>query len=199
MDRYNRVWRDPKSPLTPLTPIASQYFNFDDTATTPSASSEHRSRKLDGYRELKPNYLGVSERPHATTRRLTKYQISKSKHVSQDFLRLRSIFSPNAQSTGVNHTSTTPKIPVPPKKLKQETRQFKCSSPVEQPSLSPRVRKLLSRTGNGHLTELFTRQEIDIQVLIQMTLEDLEELGVRGAKELMLALDVIKFAKKIFK
>lgn len=45
---------------------------------------------------------------------------------------------------------------------------------------------------------MFTRQEIDIGVLLQMTLEDLESLGVRGAKELKLALDLIKMAKSFF-
>ncbi|XP_034473340.1 uncharacterized protein LOC117780791 [Drosophila innubila] len=190
MDRYNRVWRDPKSPLTPLTPRSTQVFNFDST-TTLSTPFEHKSAKLDGCRGLKSNYLGVSGRSSTTTRRLAGYsQGRKAKHFSQDFMRIRSVFSPNAQSTA---SETTPKV------VKQETREFKRSSPVEQPSLSPRVRKLLSRTGNEHLTELFTRQEIDIQVLIQMTLEDLESLGVRGAKELMLALDVIKFAKRFFK
>lgn len=49
-----------------------------------------------------------------------------------------------------------------------------------------------------HLTEMFTQQEIDIGVLLQMTLEDLEKLGVRGAKELKMALDLIKLAKSFF-
>lgn len=69
---------------------------------------------------------------------------------------------------------------------------------MRQPTLSPRVRSVLNRTGNQHLTEMFTRQEIDIGVLLQMTLEDLESLGVRGAKELKLALDLIKMAKSFF-
>lgn len=60
------------------------------------------------------------------------------------------------------------------------------------------MRSVLNRTGNQHLTEMFTRQEIDIGVLLQMTLEDLESLGVRGAKELKLALDLIKMAKSFF-
>lgn len=69
---------------------------------------------------------------------------------------------------------------------------------MQHPTLSPRVRSVLNRTGNMHLTEMFTQQEIDIGVLLQMTLEDLEKLGVRGAKELKLALDLIKLAKKFF-
>lgn len=76
--------------------------------------------------------------------------------------------------------------------------RFKQCSPVEHPSLSPRVRSLLNRTGNEHLTELFTRQEIDIEVLIHMTLEDLAALGVRGAREIKVALQIIQLAKKFF-
>ncbi|KAH8293422.1 hypothetical protein KR054_000244, partial [Drosophila jambulina] len=76
--------------------------------------------------------------------------------------------------------------------------RFKHGSPVEHPTLSPRVRSLLNQTGNEHLTELFTRQEIDIEVLIQMTLEDLAALGVRGAREVKVALQIIQLAKKIF-
>ncbi|KAH8351638.1 hypothetical protein KR059_010211, partial [Drosophila kikkawai] len=76
--------------------------------------------------------------------------------------------------------------------------RFKQASPVEHPSLSPRVRSLLSRTGNEHLTELFTRQEIDIEVLIHMTLEDLAALGVRGAREVKVAMQIIQLAKKFF-
>lgn len=60
------------------------------------------------------------------------------------------------------------------------------------------MRSVLNRTGNMHLTEMFTQQEIDIGVLLQMTLEDLEKLGVRGAKELKMALDLIKLAKSFF-
>lgn len=69
---------------------------------------------------------------------------------------------------------------------------------MQHPTLSPRVRSVLNRTGNMHLTEMFTQQEIDIGVLLQMTLEDLEKLGVRGAKELKMALDLIKLAKSFF-
>ncbi|KAH8379716.1 hypothetical protein KR009_006797, partial [Drosophila setifemur] len=76
--------------------------------------------------------------------------------------------------------------------------RFKHGSPVAQPTLSPRVRSLLDRTGNEHLTELFTRQEIDIEVLIQMTLEDLEKLGVRGAREVKIAMQIIQLAKQFF-
>ncbi|EDW94532.1 uncharacterized protein LOC6534136 [Drosophila yakuba] len=76
--------------------------------------------------------------------------------------------------------------------------RYKPCSPVEHPTLSPRVKSLLDRTGNEHLTELFTRQEIDIEVLIQMTLEDLAALGVRGAREIRLAMNIIQLAKQIF-
>lgn len=79
---------------------------------------------------------------------------------------------------------------------KSTYRRFKNASPVEHPSLSPRVRSLLDRTGNEHLTELFTRQEIDLEVLIQLTLEDLEALGVRGAREVKIAMQIIKLAKQ---
>nr|CBE66872.1 CG5272-PA [Drosophila ananassae] len=78
-------------------------------------------------------------------------------------------------------------------------RRFKHSSPVEHPTLSPRVRSLLDRTGNEHLTELFTRQEIDLEVLIQLTLEDLKALGVRGAREVKIAMQIIQLAKQFFK
>jgi len=76
--------------------------------------------------------------------------------------------------------------------------RFKPSSPVEHPNLSPRVKSLLDRTGNDQLTELFTRQEIDLEVLIHMTLEDLAALGVRGAREIRLALNIIQLAKQFF-
>ncbi|KAH8364563.1 hypothetical protein KR084_008061, partial [Drosophila pseudotakahashii] len=76
--------------------------------------------------------------------------------------------------------------------------RYRPSSPVEHPTLSPRVKSLLNRTGNDHLTELFTRQEIDIEVLIQMTLEDLVALGVRGAREIRLAMNIIQMAKQFF-
>nr|CAL26355.1 CG5272 [Drosophila simulans] len=76
--------------------------------------------------------------------------------------------------------------------------RYKPCSPVEHPTLSPRVKSLLDRTGNAHLTELFTRQEIDIEVLIQMTLEDLAALGVRGAREIRLAMNIIQLAKQFF-
>ncbi|EDV51787.1 uncharacterized protein LOC6543955 [Drosophila erecta] len=76
--------------------------------------------------------------------------------------------------------------------------RYKPCSPVEHPTLSPRVKSLLDRTGNEHLTELFTRQEIDIDVLIQMTLEDLAALGVRGAREIRLAMNIIQLAKQFF-
>ncbi|XP_062134320.1 uncharacterized protein LOC133844386 [Drosophila sulfurigaster albostrigata] len=183
MDRYNRVWRDPKSPLTPLTPRTTQMFNFDNTSDsrTPTASLG----------SLKPNLLDI---PRAPIRRLSGSRSRTSRSFSQDFLRLRSVFSPNAQSTTTENSSIKQE-----KVVKQEKREFKRSSPVEQPTLSPRVRSLLNRTGNTHLTNLFARQEIDISVLIQMTLEDLESLGIRGAKELKLALDLIKFAKNFFK
>ncbi|KAH8334761.1 hypothetical protein KR074_009918, partial [Drosophila pseudoananassae] len=77
-------------------------------------------------------------------------------------------------------------------------RRFKHASPVEHPTLSPRVRSLLDRTGNEHLTELFTSQEIDLEVLIQLTLEDLEALGVRGAREVKIAMQIIQLAKQFF-
>lgn len=76
--------------------------------------------------------------------------------------------------------------------------RYKPCSPVEHPTLSPRVKSLLDRTGNAHLTELFTRQEIDIEVLIQMTLEDLAALGVHGAREIRLAMNIIQLAKQFF-
>ncbi|KAH8270053.1 hypothetical protein KR018_003170, partial [Drosophila ironensis] len=75
---------------------------------------------------------------------------------------------------------------------------FQRGSPVPPPGLSPRVKSLLDRTGNEHLTELFTRQEIDIEVLIQMTLEDLVALGVRGAREVKIVMQIIQLAKQFF-
>ncbi|KAH8300156.1 hypothetical protein KR044_010796, partial [Drosophila immigrans] len=176
---------DPRSPLTPLTPSTTQVFNFENPSdsTTPIAS----------FGGLKPSLLDI---PRAPTRRLTSSTRSRlTRNCSQDFLRLRSVFSPNAQSTTSDNSSMSSKHE---KVIKQEKREFKRSSPVEQPTLSPRVRTLLNRTGNTHLTNLFARQEIDISVLIQMTIEDLESLGIRGAKELKLALDLIKFAKNFF-
>jgi len=163
MDRYNRVWRDPKSPLTPLTPRPTQVFDFDRKAS-PSTAFGHKTAKLD-------NFLGVSGRSQATTRRLAGYnQARKTKHFSQDFKRIRSVFSPNAQNTA---SETTPKI------VKQESREFKHSS---------RIRTVFS------LVTLAV-----LWAFGRVSLEDLESLGVRGAKELMLALNVIKFAKRFFK
>ncbi|KAH8371800.1 hypothetical protein KR093_008838, partial [Drosophila rubida] len=175
---------DPRSPLTPLTPSTKQVFNFENTtdSATPTAS----------FAGLKTNLLDI---PRAPTRSMSCSRSRTSRSFSQDFMRLRSVFSPNAQSTTSENISVNSRHE---RVIKQEKREFKHSSPVEQPTLSPRVRTLLNRTGNTHLTNLFARQEIDISVLIQMTLEDLESLGIRGAKELKLALDLIKFAKNFF-
>ncbi|ALC43810.1 gnu [Drosophila busckii] len=187
MDKYNRAWRDPKSPLTPITPLSTQVFSFEKMASPHTPAEEPRKNTFKG---LKPSRF--------------KY--------SSEFMRKRCVFSPNAQSTvcGSSPLVFPPKSTRSIKKenssastanlstTRPQVHKFKRSSPVEQPSLCPRVRSLLDRTGNGHLTELFTRQEIDIDVLIQMTLEELEKLGVRGAKELKLAIDVIKLAKRFF-
>ncbi|XP_064544911.1 uncharacterized protein gnu [Drosophila montana] len=200
MDRYNRAWRDPRSPLTPLTPLTTRVFTFDNTPS-PTRPNLRRSQNEIKFRRPKLNHLTVPHQTVETTRGSTGDW--GPKHFSQDFMRIRSVFSPSAQSTASQTGTTTPRS-----QSSQQTggtvaeahskRQFKRSSPVDQPTLSPRVSSLLSRTGNEHLTELFTRQEIDLQILIQMTLEDLESLGVRGVKELKLAIDVIKFAKKFF-
>ncbi|BFF96532.1 uncharacterized protein DMAD_05152 [Drosophila madeirensis] len=231
MERYNRAWRDPGSPLTPLTPLSTQIFKFETT--------DHSSDEITGqntYRSLKPSQLSVPRR------HTSRHSSGGPTRFSQSFLNTRSVFSPNTQSTtngssledGVktgslstskrssSSASCNPTIkvkrepglsdrtysrfkhgsPVEYSTLSQRDStfsRFKHGSPVEHPTLSPRVRSLLSRTGNEHLTEMFTRQEIDIEVLIQMTLEDLEALGVRGARELKLAMEVIKFAKKFFR
>ncbi|XP_034656957.1 uncharacterized protein LOC117894164 isoform X2 [Drosophila subobscura] len=210
MERYNRAWRDPGSPLTPLTPLSTQIFKFE---TTDHSSDETTGKNT--YRSLKPSHLSV---PRRHTSRHSSHGPTR---FSQSFLNTRSVFSPNTQSTtngssledgvktGSLSTSKRSRSSAscnPTIKVKREPglsdstySRFKHGSPVEHPTLSPRVRSLLNRTGNEHLTEMFTRQEIDIEVLIQMTLEDLEALGVRGARELKLAMEVIKFAKKFFR
>ncbi|XP_034122669.1 uncharacterized protein LOC117580296 isoform X2 [Drosophila guanche] len=204
MERYNRAWRDPGSPLTPLTPLSTQVFKFETT--------DHSSDETTG---LKPSHLSVPRR------HTSRHSSGGPTRFSQSFLNTRSVFSPNTQSTtnggsledGVksgslstskgssSSASCNPTIKVKREPGLSDTTysRFKHGSPVEHPTLSPRVRSLLNRTGNEHLTEMFTRQEIDIEVLIQMTLEDLEALGVRGARELKLAMEVIKFAKKFFR
>lgn len=196
------LYADPRSPLTPLTPLTTRVFNFDVTPSPPRPNLSRPKTEMK-FRRPKLSHLTV---PHQTAEiRRGSTGDWGPRHFSQDFMRIRSVFSPSAQSTAPQTDTTTPK---PHAQSTQQTRgtaavthskrQFKRSSPVDQPTLSPRVSSLLSRTGNEHLTELFTRQEIDLQVLIQMTLEDLESLGVRGVKELKLAIDVIKFAKKFF-
>ncbi|XP_017137171.1 uncharacterized protein LOC108152385 [Drosophila miranda] len=197
MERYNRAWRDPGSPLTPLTPLSTQVFKFDTKE------------------ELTPT--GGDTMGRSTFRSLTSSHLAVPTRFSQSFLRTRSVFSPNSQSTANGSNSSagggttrsfssrtsrkssfSTKVKREPGLSDSSYSRFKHGSPVEHPTLSPRVRSLLNRTGNEHLTEMFTRQEIDLEVLIQMTLDDLEALGVRGARELKLAMEVIKFAKKIF-
>ncbi|EDW26269.1 GL26029 [Drosophila persimilis] len=200
MERYNRAWRDPGSPLTPLTPLSTQVFKFDTKEELTPTGGDTMGR-----------------RGHGEFRSLTSSRLTVPTRFSQSFLRTRSVFSPNSQSTangssysaggGTTRSSSsrTSRKSTFSTKVKREPGlsdssypRFKHGSPVEHPTLSPRVRSLLNRTGNEHLTEMFTRQEIDLEVLIQMTLDDLEALGVRGARELKLAMEVIKFAKKIF-
>ncbi|EDV97558.1 uncharacterized protein LOC6558167 [Drosophila grimshawi] len=195
MDRYNRAWRDPRSPLTPITPLTTRVFNFDNVLSP--ATPTPRTNTFQG---LKRNLLTVPKLSQTTT-----HHSRSTKNYSEDFRRLRSVFSPCAQSTVSQNVCTTPKLCCQTTQKENETlaqprikREFKRASPVNHPSLSPRVSSLLSRTGNEHLTELFTRQEIDLQVLIQMTFDELESLGVRGVKELKLAIDLMKFAKKFF-
>ncbi|EDW85384.1 uncharacterized protein Dwil_GK10579, isoform A [Drosophila willistoni] len=208
MERYNRAWRDPRSPLTPLTPLTASVFNFDSNHETPTGEPRdrlYRSSRSDAYQR--------SHRPPVSSRKLT-HGIAP-RRFSQEFMRTRSVFSPHPHAQDNSSTramgNTTTKL-VNTTTLRKKTRTvvkqetsggtlkhpFKQGSPVEHPTLSPRVRSLLNRTNNEHLTEMFTRQEIDIQVLIQMTVEDLEALGVRGAKELKLIMEVIKFAKRFF-
>ncbi|XP_017040239.1 uncharacterized protein LOC108087411 [Drosophila ficusphila] len=232
MERYNRVYRDPGSPLAPLTPLNAEAFSFDDVMPAGGACKKNSGRS------------GPSGNPRAflsiPTRRPTRF--------SKEFMRTRSVFSPNSQSTlhGESSLEITPKLKSQSRsssenRMQQETRlrqevtrlrsatlkmkserskakseasrksetpkspmpsiihpRYKAVSPVEHPTLSPRVKSLLSRTGNEHLTEMFTREEIDLEVLIQMTLEDLAALGVRGAREIRLAMNIIQLAKQIF-
>ncbi|XP_016964817.1 uncharacterized protein LOC108034443 [Drosophila biarmipes] len=245
MERYNRVYRDPASPLAPLTPRTTEAFTFDDVTPTVAAPGRKGSTKYGLFGIPKANNLTVpSSRPAPASKQLPNASL-QPRRFSQKFMRTRSVFSPTSQSTLLNGGSSTLSgescIPVDAKlrtksgsrpkpdiRLLQETRlkqeasrlkaerskikvenpkspvprivhpRYKPSSPVEHPSLSPRVKSLLDRTGNEQLTELFTRQEIDLEVLIQMTLEDLAALGVRGAREVRLALNIIQLAKQFF-
>ncbi|XP_016933573.3 uncharacterized protein gnu [Drosophila suzukii] len=244
MERYNRVYRDPASPLAPLTPRTTETFTFDDVTPT-GGSLRKGSTKYGLFGIPKANNLTVpSPRPASASKHLPNASLPP-RRFSQKFMRTRSVFSPTSQSTLLNGGTTTlsgePCIPVdsrlrtksearskPDIRQLQETRlrqeaaklkmersktkaedpkspmpriihpRFKPSSPVEHPNLSPRVKSLLDRTGNEQLTELFTRQEIDLEVLIHMTLEDLAALGVRGAREVRLALSIIQLAKQFF-
>ncbi|XP_052848267.1 uncharacterized protein LOC128259755 [Drosophila gunungcola] len=239
MDRYNRVFRDPGSPLAPLTPIATEEaFTFDEVTPTGGGGRKNTAR-YGIFGIPKANNLTVPSRRHPQPSK----GISNSSfptRFSKEFMRTRSVFSPTSQSTlagestpaGQSCISVDSKLRTRREKLdvrlQQETRlkqeasklkseasrvkkedfksprpstrhpRYKPGSPVEHPTLSPRVKSLLSRTGNEHLSELFTRQEIDIEVLIQMTLEDLAALGVRGAREIRLALNIIQLAKQFF-
>ncbi|XP_030372871.1 uncharacterized protein LOC115622895 [Scaptodrosophila lebanonensis] len=231
MNRYDRAYRDPRSPLTPLTPLATPSFNFDSVGSNTPIAEPHMQRK-NSFRGLKPSRLLSAHPQQQPSRR----RASTPQRFSEDFMRTRSVFSPNssanssgsrtrstisqdctANSTGsttgrnvttasmrsisniMGHSGSSTRIDTGCSYGSTSGREFKQGSPVEHPTLSPRVRSLLNRTGNSHLTELFTRQEIDIDVLIQMTLEDLEALGVKGAKELKLAMQVIQIAKKFFR
>ncbi|XP_022211267.2 uncharacterized protein LOC111066744 [Drosophila obscura] len=211
MERYNRAWRDPGSPLTPLTPLSTQVFKFETTDGQTPTGDDTTGRST--HRRLKPSRLSVPQ-GHSSS-----HSSGGPTRFSQSFLRTRSVFSPNMRSTtnGSSYAdggtprsfstsrsnsisnNSTHKVKREPGLSDSTYSRFKHGSPVEHPTLSPRVRSLLNRTGNEHLTEMFTRQEIDIEVLIQMTLEDLEALGVRGARELKIAMEVIKFAKKFFR
>ncbi|XP_023178148.1 uncharacterized protein LOC111604324 isoform X2 [Drosophila hydei] len=173
MDRYNRAWRAPS-------PCSSQNRNF---------------------RGLRPSSLAVPHQAAGSARRLISSRAPR--HFSQDFMSIRSVFSPCAHGTANQSNFAKPKGDTRSTQLTDDVskrtpqkRHFKRSSPVNQPALSPRVSSLLNRTGNNHLIDLFKRQEIDLAVLVQMTLEELESLGVRGVRELKLAIDLIKFAKK---
>ncbi|TDG40075.1 hypothetical protein AWZ03_013507 [Drosophila navojoa] len=199
MDRYNRAWRDPRSPLTPITPLTTRAFSFDNIPSPPTPNP-CKSQSYNS-RGLRPNHHSVQNQTAGHARRLIGS--CTPKHFSQDFMRIRSVFSPCAHGTAIQGDSAPPKKDTRSSQLtdaitKQAPpkRHFKRSSPVNQPELSPRVSSLLNRTGNNHLLDLFRRQEIDMAVLVQMTLEELESLGVRGVRELKLAIDVIKFAKK---
>ncbi|XP_020798128.1 uncharacterized protein LOC110176206 [Drosophila serrata] len=231
MERYNRAWRDPGSPLTPLTPLSTQAFTFETTEdsvtpTGPRGSKTCTRTGLFGIPKASHHLQVPGRRPATSAKSLTGSRRQPTRF-SQAFMRTRSVFSPSSQSTLYGERS----IPVDPKsrtmqesrvkpevrvksefRVKQESskvkkedtvrspihQRFKHGSPVEHPSLSPRVRSLLNRTGNEHLTELFTRQEIDIEVLIHMTLEDLAALGVRGAREIKVAMQIIQLAKQFF-
>ncbi|XP_017068362.1 uncharacterized protein LOC108106024 [Drosophila eugracilis] len=242
MERYNRVYRDPASPLAPITPLTDEAFSFD--GVTPRATGAKRGLAKTGLFGIpKANNLTVPGcRPSAASKSLSDSRLPK--RFSRSFMERRSVFSPTSQSTLLSGGTTLAGdscIPVDSKirtkrentskpdirlhqetRLKQETSKlrserskikmeepktpvpsiihsrYKPCSPVEHPTLSPRVKTLLDRTGNKHLTELFTRQEIDIEVLIQMTLEDLAALGVRGAREIRLAMNIIQLAKQFF-
>ncbi|XP_016974263.1 uncharacterized protein LOC108041017 [Drosophila rhopaloa] len=245
MNRYNRVYRDPGSPLAPLTPLGTEAFTFDDATPTGEGGRKNTARYgLFGIPTAN-NLTVPSRRPPPPTKSLSN--ASFPRRFSKEFMRTRSVFSPTSQSTLYGESSLAGEscIPVDSKlqtkierqdtRLQQEIRlkqekskikreasmsksaaskvksedtkspkpsimhpRYKPGSPVEHPTLSPRVKSLLSRTGNEHLSELFTRQEIDIEVLIQMTLEDLAALGVRGAREIRLALNIIQLAKQFF-
>ncbi|XP_017010151.2 uncharacterized protein gnu [Drosophila takahashii] len=230
MERYNRVYRDPASPLAPLTPLTTEAFTFDHVTPTNCGGGRKGQAKCGLFGIPKANNLTVpSCRPSSASQRSSEASLPPRRY-SQKFMRTRSVFSPTSQSTLLNGGTTLSSAtrPKPDIRLQQETRlkleasklkresskikmedsrsptpsiihpRYRPSSPVEHPTLSPRVKSLLNGTGNDHLTELFTRQEIDIEVLIQMTLEDLVALGVRGAREIRLAMNIIQMAKQLF-
>ncbi|KAH8264856.1 hypothetical protein KR038_004717, partial [Drosophila bunnanda] len=222
------IYPDPGSPLTPLTPLSTQAFTFEAsedgvTPTGPRGSKTGTRTGLFGIPKVN-HHLQVPGRRPATSAKSLTGSCRQPTRFSQAFMRTRSVFSPSSQSTFYGEASVPvdpksrtmqesrvkPEVRVKPEfRVKQEPskvdtvrspihQRFKHGSPVEHPSLSPRVRSLLNRTGNEHLTELFTRQEIDIEVLIHMTLEDLAALGVRGAREIKIAMEIIQLAKKFF-
>ncbi|XP_055845293.1 ankyrin repeat and SAM domain-containing protein 6-like [Episyrphus balteatus] len=202
METYRCAYRDPHSPLTPLTPISDitlrKTFRDHSLSLIPitkitlnQCPTPKRKRSAVA---LTKNKSSPNNPPCAVKIELTATKTpeeDKAAKKSSYLLNLRKILTPNSRPTPKS-IDLSPRFgnqkssPTSSSKRSRFT-CFKNSPSNERPN-SPRVLKILQDIGQEKYSDIFRKEEIDLDVFRLLTKGDLVKLGVDQENDIQVIL-----------
>lgn len=210
METYSCAYRDLHSPLTPLTPISDitlrKTFRDHSPSLIPIKTitlNECPTPKRKRSTAFINNKSSPKTQPCAVNVILPVIRTpedDKAAKKSSYLLNLKKILTPNTRP-GPKNIDRPPKIGSEgssPTSVSHKRSRFKCfgSSPSTDRPNSPRVLKILKDIGQDKYSELFRKEEIDLDVFQLLTKGDLVKLGVNEENDVQVILQAAQINKQ---